>query len=192
MPQFIDIHTHNPRPDILSPMTAGTHPWDAGKGLTLPDLTTAQIIGETGLDFACSVSREAQERLFRQHLEVAERLNKPVVLHVVRSFEEVMSILKGYNLAGVLFHGFVGSLHQARRCVERGYYLSFGARSLRSPRTREVIAALPLRSLFIETDDAPSPTIEELYSAIAELRNSSTEQLKEQIEQNYKHLIINR
>lgn len=192
MLQFIDIHTHNPRPDVLSPTMAGRHPWDAEREAALPDLSGADIIGETGLDFVCDVSREAQERLFRLHLEAAKRLNKPVVLHVVRSFEQVMSILREYNLAGVLFHGFVGSTAQARRCVERGYYLSFGARSLRSPRTREVIATLPHHSLFIETDDALSPTIEELYTAVAELRAEDTEQLKEQLNENYNRLIIKR
>lgn len=192
MPQFIDIHTHNPRPDVLSPTMVGAHPWDAERGVALPELSAADIIGETGLDFVCDVSREAQEQLFRQHLEAAERLNKPVVLHVVRSFERVMSILNGYTLAGVIFHGFIGSPHQAQRCIERGYYLSFGARSIRSPRTREMIATLPHHWLFIETDDALSPSIEELYVAIAELRKEDVEELKKQLLENYNRLIIKR
>ena len=81
---FVDIHTHHPKPGVLSPKTAGVHPWDAGKGLPLPDFTACDIIGETGLDFAADVDRTAQEMLFRLHLDAAERLCRPVVLHVVR------------------------------------------------------------------------------------------------------------
>lgn len=64
---------------------AGIHPWDATKGCELPDLAACDIVGETGLDFACEVDREAQRRLLEWHLCEAERLRKPVVLHVVKS-----------------------------------------------------------------------------------------------------------
>jgi len=170
---------------------AGIHPWDAERGVTLPDFAMCDIVGETGLDYACDVDRARQMELFRAHLRAAERLGKPVVLHVVRSFEDVMRTLGDYpTLRGILFHGFIGSVEQAARCFERGYYLSFGARSLRSSRTRAVIIATPANRLFVETDDSLSPTIEELYTAVAELRNASVEELGRQIEQNYEKLIL--
>ena len=90
---LVDIHTHHPRPDVVSPRMAGIHPWDAERGSALPDFAHCDIIGETGLDYACEVDRLAQERLFRAHLEAAERLQKPVVLHTVRAFEPTIKIL---------------------------------------------------------------------------------------------------
>ena len=100
---------------------AGVHPWDTERGLTLPDFSTADMVGETGLDFARNIDRKAQEELFRNHLAVAEQLQKPVVVHSVKAFEEVMRILDDYDLSGVLLHGFIGSKEQAERAFKRGY-----------------------------------------------------------------------
>jgi TatD DNase family protein len=185
---LVDIHTHHPRPDVVSPRMAGIHPWDAERGVELPDFCACDIIGETGLDYACEVDREAQERLFRAHLEAAERLHKPVVLHVVRAFEPVIKILAEYDIKGVVSHGFTGSEQQANEAIKRGYYLSFGERSLRSPKTREVIAKMPQNLLFCETDDNTSVAIEEIYRSVAEIRGTTPEELLRTIEDNYKNL----
>lgn len=182
---YVDIHTHTPRPDVASPTMLGVHPWDAEKGFALPHFEACDIVGETGLDYACEVNRNAQQSLFEAHLKAAVRLKKPVVLHVVRSFEDVMLTLRHYSLQGVVFHGFTGSEQQAKRCIERGYYLSFGHRSLRSPRTRQVIATLPDDKLFCETDDRTQPTIEQIYAEVATLRSTTIDKLKYQILSNY-------
>lgn len=187
---YIDIHTHSPRTDVLSPRMLGVHPWDAERGITLPHFEECDIVGETGLDYAKDVDHEAQQQLFEAHLAAAERLQKPVVLHVVRSFEDVMRTLKCYRLVGVVFHGFVGSTQQAARCVDRGYYLSFGERSLRSPKCREVIASLPADRLFCETDDRIEPSIELIYAEVAAIRSVAIDKLKAQIFSNYEKLFL--
>lgn len=187
---FVDIHTHHPAEDRLSPTMAGIHPWDAEHSLPMPNLAECDIIGETGLDYACGVNREAQERLFRAHLAEAMGLNKPVVLHVVKAFEPVMRILKEYTLEGVVFHGFIGSKEQAVRAVNEGYYLSFGTRSLRSPKTREAIAATPLERLFVETDYEKDVDITTIYKAIAEIKSIDIKTLAEQTAKNYNRLFI--
>lgn len=185
---YVDIHTHAPRPDTLSPKMLGIHPWDAEKGLEPPHFGECDIVGETGLDYVREVSHEAQQRLFEAHLEAAVRLEKPIVLHVVRSFEEVMLTLRRYRLQGVVFHGFTGSVQQATRCIDRGYYLSFGHRSLSSSKTRQVIASLPIDRLFCETDDSPMPTIEQIYAEVAAIRSITVEELQTQILSNYEKL----
>lgn len=186
---YIDIHTHYRRTEIITPTQCGVHPWHAGIEKTAEDLSTYEMVGEIGLDYACTANREEQHRLFRAQLAEAERLQKPVVLHVVRSFEDVMSILGGYSLRGVVFHGFIGSVQQAMRCFNKGYYLSFGERSLRSPRTREVIATAPVEQIFCETDDSTTTTIEEIYHAVATIRCIGTEDLKKHIVSNYEKLM---
>ena len=186
---FIDIHTHHEKPGVVSPKMEGIHPWDAEKSLPLPDFTDCDIIGETGLDYAADVDRDAQERVFCAHLEAAEMMQKPVVLHVVKSFEPVMKILSGYRLNGVVFHGFVGSVQQAKRCFEAGYYLSFGERSLRSAKTREVIAYAAANLIFCETDDNPDIDIEEIYKETAKLRGITVDELRIQTIENYKKLM---
>ena len=161
--------------------------------MELPDFAQCDIIGETGLDYACEVDRELQKRLFIEHLEAAIKANKPVVLHVVRAVDEVLNILKEYGaLRGVIFHGFIGSWQQAQRCIELGYYLSFGPRSLRSPKTCEVITKIPHELLFCETDaEHDKGNIEQVYSEVAQLRGVSIEKLAECIEENYNKLINN-
>ena len=186
---FIDIHTHHEKSGVVSPKMEGIHPWDAEKSLPLPDFTDCDIIGETGLDYAAGVDRDAQERVFCAHLEAAEMMQKPVVLHVVKSFEPVMKILSGYRLNGVVFHGFVGSVQQAKRCFEAGYYLSFGERSLRSAKTREVIAYAAANLIFCETDDNPDIDIEEIYKETAKLRGITVDELRIQTIENYKKLM---
>lgn len=189
MTKYIDIHTHNPREDVLSPTMAGIHPWQAEIGYELPDLTECDIIGETGLDYACEVDRYRQKELFLKHLAKAQQLGKPVVLHVVRALNDTLSILSEFKgLKGVVFHGFIGSKEQAAECIKRGYYLSFGERSLRSPKTREVIAKMPQNLLFCETDDNTSVAIEEIYRSVAEIRGTTPEELLRTIENNYKNL----
>lgn len=189
---LVDIHTHHPRPDVVSPRMAGIHPWDAERGRALPDFDHCDIIGETGLDYACGVDRLAQERLFRAHLEAAERLQKPVVLHTVRAFEPTIKILAEYNIAGVVFHGFIGSQQQAAEALRRGYYLSFGIRSLRSPKTRQAIIATPLDRLFCETDDDPSLDIAKVYAEVAAIKGVTLAELERYIYENYKRLFRQR
>lgn len=188
MAKLVDIHTHNPRSGVLSPTMAGIHPWDAERNLPMPDFSACDIVGETGLDYAKEVSREAQQELFLRHLIAAEKLEKPVVLHVVKSFEDVMIALKKHRLQGVVFHGFIGSREQAQRAISEGYYLSFGDRSLRSPRTRKVIATINPENLFCETDVSNDISIEEIYAEVAKLRGTTHEELASEIEKNYRRL----
>jgi TatD DNase family protein len=185
---FVDIHTHHLRCGVLSPTIAGIHPWCAERGEEFPDFGAYDIIGETGLDYACEVDKAIQERLFRAHLEAAEQLGKPVVLHVVRAFEPTIKILAEYNIVGVVFHGFIGSQQQAAEALRRGYYLSFGIRSLCSSKTRQAIVTTPLDRLFCETDDNPALDIAKIYAEVAEIKGITLTELERYIYENYKRL----
>ena len=189
MAKYIDIHTHNPREDVLSPTMAGVHPWDAERGVMSPDFEACDIIGECGLDYACKVDRELQKELFRWHLDAADRLHKPVVLHVVRAMDDALRILDSdKTIESIVFHGFIGSKEQASECLKRGYYLSFGERSLRSPKSIEALRITPLSQLFCETDDNTTVAIEEIYNRVAQIKQIGVEELKREIEKNYKKL----
>ena len=188
---IVDVHTHNAHTHAQTLDTVGIHPWHAA----VADLAEVErlapsvdAIGEIGLDFACDVPREAQERLFRAQLALAERLEKPVVLHCVRAFEEVVRVLSEYRLRAVIFHGFIGSTEQAQRAVTQGYYLSFGERTLRSPKTIAALRSTPLSRLFVETDESTTP-IEEIYAHIANLRGITTAELIATTEENFKRVL---
>ena len=184
---ILDIHTHNAQTHAQTIETVGIHPWHAAN-CDLAEVEkhapSADAIGEIGLDYACDVSREVQTAVLRAQLTLAEQLEKPVVLHCVRAFEEVMKIVADYRLKAVIFHGFIGSKEQAQRALAQGYFLSFGERTFHSPKTIEALRITPLSQLFAESDESPTP-IEEIYSKIADLRGVSTEDLDAAAKSNF-------
>lgn len=187
---ILDIHTHNAHTRAQTIETVGIHPWHAATS----DLAEVErlapstdAIGEIGLDYACDTPREVQAELFRAQLAIAERLEKPVVLHCVRAFEDVMSLLREYRLRTVIFHGFIGSVEQAQRAVAEGHYLSFGERTFRSPKAIKALLSTPLSQLFVETDESTTP-IEEIYAKIAELRGVEIEKLINTVEENFRRI----
>lgn len=189
---ILDIHTHNAQTHAQTIETVGIHPWDvANCDLVEVELRapSADAVGEIGLDYACEVPREEQIAVFRAQLSIAERLEKPVVLHCVRAFEEVMKMVAEYRLKSVIFHGFIGSKEQAQRAVVQGYYLSFGERTFRSPKTIEALRITPLSHLFVESDESTTP-IEEIYSKIAELRGVSAEDLDSAVKSNFAKIFL--
>lgn len=184
---LVDIHTHRST-DALTIHTVGLHPWHAAEALPAEELFAAcDAIGEIGLDRVFGVNFVRQEATFSAQLDLAEQLHKPVVVHCVRAFEEVMQCLRRRTLRAVIFHGFIGSPEQAARAIGRGYYLSFGTRTARSPKTIEALRLTPSERLFVETDDDPAP-IKEVYAQIASLREVSVEELQRATHENYLRL----
>lgn len=186
---YIDIHTHHPTHRHIEPMAVGIHPWRAAnerlEGILFD---SAVAIGEIGLDFVCKVDRNVQEEVFRTQLKEAERRELPIILHCVRAFEPMMKILSEYTLPVVIFHGFIGSVQQAQRAIDKGYFLSFSSSSLRSPKTVEVLRNIPINRLFIETDDSQE-AIEDMYLRVAQVRDISLEVLQNEIENNYNNIL---
>lgn len=189
MEPIVNVHTHTLRERELSPRCEGIHPWQAevwhGE---LPSLAgDCEAVGEIGLDYACKVDRHRQEELFRVQLRRAEEHRLPVILHCVRAFEPVMRILGEYTLVGVVFHGFIGSWQQAEQALKQGYFLSFGERSFRSPRTVEVIKKMPLERFFLETDESPV-SIAEIYHLAANILKIEVAYLQKVTMENFNKL----
>lgn len=185
---LIDIHTHHPT-SAVTISAVGLHPWQA-EGGTFPSreaVAAADAVGEIGLDKVCGIDFESQCRVFEEQLCMAEEQQKAVVLHCVKAFEEVMTMLDKHTLRAVIFHGFIGSKEQAARAVKKGYYLSFGARTEGSTKTIEALRVTPLNRLFVETDEA-EVTIEAMYQTIARLRDIEVEELKRATAANYKRI----
>ncbi len=189
---YVNIHTHYPAEDSICPTQAGIHPWRAGEqSIDIEAMKRADMIGEIGLDYVAQVDRSVQERVFREQLVIAEGLGKPVVLHCVKAFEPMMNILAGYDLHGVVFHGFIGSPEQAAAAVGKGYYLSFGQRTFGSPKTMRALCEAPADRIFCETDD-DQVAIGEIYGRVAVLRQTSVEELALRIIDNYEKLFEKR
>ena len=187
MAEYVNIHTHRPAGRGIELRAKGVHPWDAEREDTATlgqRLGDAQAVGETGLDFACDVAREAQTAALRAQLRLARERGLPVVLHCVRAFEPLMRELAACPPPAAIFHGFIGSPEQARRAVGKGYYLSFGLRAFASPKTLESLRETPLSQLFLETDDSDVP-IEEIYARAAKVKGVTPEELRRATLENY-------
>lgn len=182
---FVDIHTHLAT-DAVTILTVGVHPWLAGEGVlpTTEEIASAEAIGEIGLDKASAVNFGLQMVQFQAQLRLAEQYEKPVVLHVVRAYEEVLKALDEVQLPAVIFHGFIGSPELAERLLKRGCYLSFGERTFRSSKTLEALRSTPLERLFIETDESRMP-LGKIYEKVAEAKGITCEELQQATYENY-------
>ncbi len=187
----IDIHTHSHPCDSTTLSAWGIHPWRADEveiPLCKSEFERCEAIGEIGLDFCCLVSKATQQQVFEAQLQIAQDLDKIVIIHCVKAYNEVIATLKRYSLKVVIFHGFIGSRELMQSITQRGYYISYGERTLSSPKTIEALRATPLDRLFVETDTS-ALTICEIYNQIATLRGIDETTLKEYIFRNYTYIL---
>ena len=121
-------------------------------------------IGETGLDYYWDAApRRAQQDAFSWHIELAKRLDKPLMIHDRNAHDDVLAILRADGApATVIFHCFSGDAAMARICVDAGYLLSFaGPVTFRNAHDlREAARLVPDDGFLVETDApflAPHP-----------------------------------
>ena len=112
-------------------------------------------IGEIGLDYYWDDSRkDEQKQLLKAQLELALRLDKPVIIHDREAHADSMEILFQYPALRGVFHCFSGSKEMAQELLKRGWYLGFdGPVTYKNARkTIEVLEICPMDRLLIETD----------------------------------------
>lgn len=113
-------------------------------------------IGEIGLDYywAENPPRELQQEVLRRQLRLAEELGLPVIIHDRDAHGDTLEIVREFPRVRGVFHCFAGSVEMARELIKMGWMLSFnGAVTFKNAkRAPEVIAAVPLEKLMIETD----------------------------------------
>ena len=202
--QCIDLaHSH---PGFFH-TTVGIHPEDAGKlptewlGTieTLAEDETVCAIGEIGLDYHYddAPSREDQITVFEAQLQLAQKLELPVVIHSRDATEDTMTLLRKYRPSGVV-HCFSGSAETAREIIRLGMYVGFtGVVTFPNARkAKEAAAAIPLDRILLETDCpymAPVPfrgkrstsdMIAYTAAAIAEIRGITTQEVVDAAREN--------
>ena len=149
----------------------GVHPHDS-KEMTDGSLAAlekllqhpkAKAVGEIGLDYHYDFSpRDIQKKRFREQMELARSLNKPVVVHEREALQDTLAIIREYSdLSGVL-HCFSGSWETAKIILDIGWHLSFtGVITFKNARkSLEAVEKMPQDKIMIETDCpylAPEP-----------------------------------
>lgn len=179
--------------------SAGLHPWFIHSDTALQQLSELEnllynekmaAIGECGLDKACTTDFDLQKEMFKAQIKFAKSFQKPLIIHCVRAFDEVIHLLEqeAFKLP-ILFHGFNKSIELAKRLVSKNYFLSFG-RDLLKPRIAAVFQAVSADKFLLETDNADI-SIEEIFNAAAGLRNLTLSELEKQVFENAKIFFSN-
>lgn len=114
-------------------------------------------IGEMGLDYYWDKSpREVQQQLFRKQIQLAKRVNLPIVIHNREATADVVRILKEEEAAtvGGIMHCFTGSVEVARECIAMNFLISLGGpvtfKNAKQP--KKVAEEIELEHLLVETD----------------------------------------
>ena len=216
---YIDIHTHEARPypgvfsveNIMAhenripeqtnglAFTFGIHPWylsEANHDHLIAEVEkSAQLqsviaLGEAGFDRIKGPSQELQRRTFERQILIAEEHRKPVVIHCVRAWDELLRAHKRLNpRMPWLVHGFRGNKDLATQLISKGMYLSFWFDFILKPESSELVRNLPKERIFLETDGA-DVNIADIYNKVSIDLGISIDELKEQILLNFNNLFI--
>lgn len=218
MSNYIDIHTHKlqiqnqkmlsisnvclgiQKIDINRICSVGFHPWHIGN-LSVDKIETelmdaasnenVAIIGECGLDRSIAIDFAKQIEVFQLHIKIALQFHKPMLIHCVRSYSDIMGILKNNNFnIPLVFHDFKGDYYQVEQLLKFNSFFSFGESLFKNDKAIKVLQAIPISNIFFETDDADI-SIEKVYIRAAEILKISEENLKEEIDSNYNKIITN-
>jgi TatD DNase family protein len=208
--KFINLHTHKftNNPEILEivnqyptefeatipSFSIGIHPWKIdlnrveadlkiiGQKLQLPNCLA---LGECGLDKRIETSLEIQTQIFEKQLFLAQKYNKPVILHCVAAFQEIIEIKNRLKVeVPMIIHGFSKNEQTAKQLLDNGFYISFGKYLIQNKELETVFKNIPNNRFFLETDSSEY-SIEEVYQLAAKYKNISIQELEKQINSNF-------
>lgn len=139
-------------------------------------------IGECGLDGLLKTDENLQKKVFEKHIFWANEINKPIIIHCVKRFSELIPFQK-LAITPFIIHGFNKKKTIAKELIDHGFYLSFGKSVLYNLSLQEILKEIPIEKLFLETDNEDF-NIEELYHKTAEIKQISLEQLQNKMLEN--------
>lgn len=208
--QFFNLHTHQftNQPDVLELVnqypqefdasipfySIGIHPLFIDENRLEDDFKTVDekaalaeclAVGECGLDKRSETPFEIQQSVFERQLLLAEKHQKPVVIHCVAAFQELIAIKKKLKISvPIIIHGFSKNEQLARQLIEAGCYVSFGKNLLRNPELESVFNSIPNDKFFLETDTIEEG-IQEVYALASKYKKLELSELQEIVNRNY-------
>jgi TatD DNase family protein len=208
--EFFNLHTHKStiQPNVLEIVnqypqefdatipyySIGIHPWfiveeqiDADLAIIESKLqeTNCLAVGECGLDKRTDIPMELQQMVFEKQLLLAQKYQKPVVIHCVAAFQEVIALKKKLNIsAPMLIHGFSKKTQVAKQLVDAGFYISFGKYLLLNTELEVVFKSVPNNRFFLETDTVEEG-IEAVYNLAAKYKGISVKEIQKLVSSNF-------
>ena len=208
--EFFNLHTHvfTNQPNILELVnqypqefeasipfySIGIHPWFIVEDRVAPDLQIIEsklkepnclAVGECGLDKRIDVPLELQQYVFEKQLLLAEEYKKPVVIHCVAAFQELIDTKNRLQITvPILIHGFSKKEQLAKQLLDNGFYISFGKYLLLNPELESVFKIMPDDRFFLETDTVEEG-IQEVYALAAKYKGITVEAIQKQVNSNF-------
>ncbi|MBA4275241.1 TatD family hydrolase [Flavobacterium sp.] len=208
--KFFNLHTHQftNQPDVLELVNQYPQEFDAAipfysigihplfidenrldkdfqvmeQKLALPECLA---LGECGLDKRSETSFEVQQLVFEKQLILAEKHQKPVVIHCVAAFQELIEIKKRLKIkVPMIVHGFSKKVELAKQLIDNGFYVSFGKNLLRNPELESVFKSIQNDRFLLETDMVEEG-IQEVYALAAKYKGLELSELQEIVNKNY-------
>lgn len=212
MSPFIDIHTHSEYivsdKDIIKVKSINVgekidvdashfyslavHPWSVEKDIQFVDYQNlieenivkdnVLAIGETGLDRIYSDTFDQQKNFFTEHIRLSEKHRKPLILHVVRAYPDVIEIRKQTKATMPwIIHGFNANEQTVEQLLRHDFYLSLGDILFKDEeKSRRLLQVIPRERLFLETDDKDI-SIVELYRQASFLSGRTIDDIRTDI-----------
>ncbi len=207
--KFFNLHTHaasgeanmaeliNQYPlefrDDFPVYSIGIHPWKINvETLELElEITKDKLnddncwaIGECGLDKRIDTPLDVQLEVFARQIRLADEHQKPMVIHCVAAYQELVAIKKQLQVkVPMIVHGFSKSAETAKQLTDNGFYLSFGKYLLRNPGLSEVLTTVDTSRIFLETDTIDEP-LQSVYAVAASALSLSVDGVKQIVLQN--------
>lgn len=203
--EFFDFHHHDLQKKgiynlhfneekVSGCFSVGLHPMDIDEAWETNFKTVKEqsqnsncvAIGECGLDALVKGSLHLQKEVFKNHILWANEIQKPVIIHCVRLFSELLSFSKIAKTPCII-HGFNKKESVAKTLLEKGFYLSFGKAILHNVSLQNLLKSIPMNHFFLETDEEDFP-IEKIYHQVANIKEMSIQELTEAMEDNRQRL----
>ena len=214
--KYINLHTHhftnnndvieivnrypNELCENINNFSIGIHPWHINENTFETELKLIEqkinlpncmAIGECGLDKRIDIPLSLQTEIFELHLLLAEKHNKPVIIHCVAAFNELIAIKNKLKLTiPLIIHGFSKNENVAKSLLDAGFYISFGKYLMTNPTLAEVLFKIPKDKLFLETDSSDFK-IEDVYNKAASIKGILPDEVKSIIQKNFE-LVFNK
>jgi len=213
--QYFNLHTHQftNQPDVLELVnqypqefddaipyySIGIHPLYIDENRLESDfqivdgklaLPECLALGECGLDKRSETSFEVQQSVFERQLALAEKHQKPVVIHCVAAFQELIETKKRLKIGvPMIIHGFSKKVELAKQLIDNGFYVSFGKNLLRNPELESVFQSIPNDRFLLETDMVEEG-IRAVYDLAAKYKGLELNELQEIVNDNYDTVFV--
>ena len=159
-------------------------------------------IGEIGLDYYYSNDTKAKQlEIFEKQMKLADKYNKPVIIHSRNAFDDKIKKKKKYPKVKGVIHCFSGSLKEAEEYINQGYMLGIGGIvTFKNSDLKNVLKEIPIQNIVLETDSpylSPVPNrgkqnnpsnIPHIASFLTNIYNISLKEISQEIEKNVNNI----